>query len=389
MLGATPVFVDVDPRTFQIDPAHLERRIAEVRAAGRLRPRALIGVDLFGQPADWPALNAIAAREGLFTIDDRAQSFGATPARRAARHPGGRDGHQLLPVASRSAPMAMAARCSPTRRARRAVPQPAHAWRGHDALRGAAHRHERPAGLRCRRRCCWPSSSVFDEELARARAHRRASTTRGCGNALDDPGARAGQHQRLGDLFRPAARRRGAGADAGGAARGRGADRDLLSAPAAPAAGLSRRITTARALPVSEALASASWRCRSIPICRRRRWRGSATRYWRGAVVPLTQPSPPSGGEGFFFSLSRACGEGRVRGLPLRRLIRRQARHIDDLARRRIHRHDLHRRASCRSAAARSSCRRRGAAPGATTMCAECRPGITSTLAGPVRRQNG
>jgi len=78
VLGATPVFVDVDPRTFQIDPGHLERRIAQVRSAGRVQPRALIGVDLFGQPADWPALSAIARREGLFTIDDLAQSFGAS-----------------------------------------------------------------------------------------------------------------------------------------------------------------------------------------------------------------------------------------------------------------------------------------------------------------------
>ena len=78
VLGATPVFVDVDPRTFQIDPAHLEQRIAEVRAAGLLKPRVLIGVDLFGQPADWPALSAIAAREGLFTLDDLAQSFGGS-----------------------------------------------------------------------------------------------------------------------------------------------------------------------------------------------------------------------------------------------------------------------------------------------------------------------
>ena len=77
LLGAAPVFVDVDPRTFQIDPAHLAARVAEVRAAGRLRPRALVGVDLFGQPADWPALNRIAETEGLFTLDDCAQSFGA------------------------------------------------------------------------------------------------------------------------------------------------------------------------------------------------------------------------------------------------------------------------------------------------------------------------
>ena len=78
VLGATPVFVDVDPRTFQIDPAHLRQRIGEVKARGALRPRAVIGVDLFGQPADWPALSAIASSEGLFTIDDLAQSFGAS-----------------------------------------------------------------------------------------------------------------------------------------------------------------------------------------------------------------------------------------------------------------------------------------------------------------------
>ncbi|HTC11845.1 MAG TPA: DegT/DnrJ/EryC1/StrS family aminotransferase [Acetobacteraceae bacterium] len=78
VLRATPVFVDVDPRTFQIDPAHLTDRIAAVRKAGKLKPRALIGVDLFGQAADWPRLNDIAAREGLFTLDDCAQSYGAT-----------------------------------------------------------------------------------------------------------------------------------------------------------------------------------------------------------------------------------------------------------------------------------------------------------------------
>ncbi len=78
VLGATPVFVDVDPRTFQIEPAHLADRVAAVRAGGKLRPRAVIGVDLFGQAADWPAINAIAAHEGLFTLDDCAQSFGAT-----------------------------------------------------------------------------------------------------------------------------------------------------------------------------------------------------------------------------------------------------------------------------------------------------------------------
>jgi dTDP-4-amino-4,6-dideoxygalactose transaminase len=78
VLGATPVFCDVDPSTFQIDPDSLRARIADVRRAGRLRPRALIGVDLFGQPADWPSLSAIAGEAELFTLDDCAQSFGAS-----------------------------------------------------------------------------------------------------------------------------------------------------------------------------------------------------------------------------------------------------------------------------------------------------------------------
>ncbi len=77
VLGATPVFVDIDPHTFQIDVEHLQERIAAIRAEGKLRPRAIIGVDLFGQPADWPAISEIAHRERLFTLDDCAQAFGA------------------------------------------------------------------------------------------------------------------------------------------------------------------------------------------------------------------------------------------------------------------------------------------------------------------------
>jgi dTDP-4-amino-4,6-dideoxygalactose transaminase len=78
LLGAAPVFVDVDPRTFQLDLAHLQTRIDDIKRAGKLQPRAVIGVDLFGQPADWPGINAIAAAENLFTLDDCAQSFGAS-----------------------------------------------------------------------------------------------------------------------------------------------------------------------------------------------------------------------------------------------------------------------------------------------------------------------
>jgi dTDP-4-amino-4,6-dideoxygalactose transaminase len=77
VLGATPVFVDVDPLTFNLDLADLERRIALVAKEGRLRPRAVVGVDLFGLPADWPAIEAICARHGMFALDDAAQAFGA------------------------------------------------------------------------------------------------------------------------------------------------------------------------------------------------------------------------------------------------------------------------------------------------------------------------
>ncbi len=77
VLGATPVFVDVDPVTFNIHLGDLERRLAAVAAEGRLRPRAVIGVDLFGLPADWPALEALCERHGMFALDDAAQAFGA------------------------------------------------------------------------------------------------------------------------------------------------------------------------------------------------------------------------------------------------------------------------------------------------------------------------
>ncbi|WP_353211983.1 DegT/DnrJ/EryC1/StrS family aminotransferase [Rhodovarius sp.] len=76
VLGATPVFCDVDPLTFNMDLADLQRRIALVEAEGRLRPRAVVGVDLFGRPADWPAIEAICAAKNMFALDDAAQAFG-------------------------------------------------------------------------------------------------------------------------------------------------------------------------------------------------------------------------------------------------------------------------------------------------------------------------
>lgn len=74
--GATPVFVDVDPKTFNIDPIKLEEAIDRVKVEGVLKPKAIIPVDLFGLPADYPALEKIAAEHNLLLLEDGAQGFG-------------------------------------------------------------------------------------------------------------------------------------------------------------------------------------------------------------------------------------------------------------------------------------------------------------------------
>jgi dTDP-4-amino-4,6-dideoxygalactose transaminase len=76
LTGATPIFVDIEPDTYNIDAAALANCITQVRDAGTLRPRAVVPVDLFGVPADYSAISAIAKREGLFLLADGAQSFG-------------------------------------------------------------------------------------------------------------------------------------------------------------------------------------------------------------------------------------------------------------------------------------------------------------------------
>jgi dTDP-4-amino-4,6-dideoxygalactose transaminase len=77
LTGATPVFVDVDEVTFNIDPTSLKSGIAAAKKQG-LTPKAVIPVDLFGQPADHDAIGAIAQAEGMFVLDDAAQGFGAS-----------------------------------------------------------------------------------------------------------------------------------------------------------------------------------------------------------------------------------------------------------------------------------------------------------------------
>jgi dTDP-4-amino-4,6-dideoxygalactose transaminase len=76
--GATPVFVDILPDTYNIDPAQLEAAIAGVLAAGTLTPKAVIAVDLFGQPAAYPKIAEICREHGLKLLSDSAQGFGCT-----------------------------------------------------------------------------------------------------------------------------------------------------------------------------------------------------------------------------------------------------------------------------------------------------------------------
>jgi UDP-2-acetamido-2-deoxy-ribo-hexuluronate aminotransferase len=76
LVGATPVFVDVDTDTFNIDPAKLEEAIIKVSKEENLKPRAVIPVDLFGLPADYSAIEKIAEKYDLLILEDGAQGFG-------------------------------------------------------------------------------------------------------------------------------------------------------------------------------------------------------------------------------------------------------------------------------------------------------------------------
>ncbi|MEG0577520.1 MAG: DegT/DnrJ/EryC1/StrS aminotransferase family protein [Bacilli bacterium] len=78
LLGATPIFVDTDPRTFNIDTLKLEKAIQQVEKDGKLTPKVIIPVDLFGQPADFSNVLAIAKQHNLLVIEDAAQGFGGS-----------------------------------------------------------------------------------------------------------------------------------------------------------------------------------------------------------------------------------------------------------------------------------------------------------------------
>lgn len=78
LVGATPIFVDSDPRTFNMDPAKLKKAIQDVIDEGKLIPKVIIPVDLFGQPADYNEIKEIAKQYQLLVLEDGAQGFGGS-----------------------------------------------------------------------------------------------------------------------------------------------------------------------------------------------------------------------------------------------------------------------------------------------------------------------
>lgn len=77
IVGATPVFVDSDPKTYNMDVNDLERAIAEVKKEGKLNPKAIIAVDIFGSPCDYDAIMAIAKKNNMKVLADSCQSYGS------------------------------------------------------------------------------------------------------------------------------------------------------------------------------------------------------------------------------------------------------------------------------------------------------------------------
>ena len=76
LVGATSVFSDIDLITFNIDPVSLDKQIQKVISEGKLKPKAIVPVDLFGQPANYPEIEKIAKKYGLIIVEDAAQGFG-------------------------------------------------------------------------------------------------------------------------------------------------------------------------------------------------------------------------------------------------------------------------------------------------------------------------
>ncbi|MBE6025782.1 MAG: DegT/DnrJ/EryC1/StrS family aminotransferase [Clostridiales bacterium] len=76
--GATPIYVDVDQRTFNLDAVKLEEAILKVKTEGKYTPKAVVAVDLFGLPADYKAIKPVCEKYGLLLMEDAAQGFGGS-----------------------------------------------------------------------------------------------------------------------------------------------------------------------------------------------------------------------------------------------------------------------------------------------------------------------
>ncbi len=98
LTGATPVFCDSEEDIFNMDPASLEAQIERVRQEGKLKPKAVVAVDLFGHPADFPRIEPICRDNGLFLLEDAAQGFGGAIGDRKACSFGDCSGTSFFPA---------------------------------------------------------------------------------------------------------------------------------------------------------------------------------------------------------------------------------------------------------------------------------------------------
>ena len=98
LTGATPVFCDSEEDIFNLDPASLEKQIKRTLGEGKLKPKAVVAVDLFGHPADFPAIKRICRQYGLFLLEDAAQGFGGDIGGRKACAFGDASGTSFFPA---------------------------------------------------------------------------------------------------------------------------------------------------------------------------------------------------------------------------------------------------------------------------------------------------
>ena len=98
LTGATPVFCDSEEDIFNMDPASLEEQIEKTKRAGRLTPKAVVAVDLFGHPADFGRMEEICRKNGLFLLEDAAQGFGGAIGGRKACSFGDCSGTSFFPA---------------------------------------------------------------------------------------------------------------------------------------------------------------------------------------------------------------------------------------------------------------------------------------------------